>query len=140
MVHPERLGAFPVANAPAEDVLHLGRHLSLRDLALHNPGGVGLPPVLKGRVDLILDGLDEPTAEAYRHCATGQPLRLQLFQVVEQGLLQLSVSAMPVGWPLRVRNWSLSRPSREHQCGVVEVEPLLLPAGGVVGENEVDVL
>jgi hypothetical protein len=58
MVHPKRLRTFPVADAPAEDVLHPGCHLSLRDLALYDPGGDGLPLVLKGRMDPILDGLN----------------------------------------------------------------------------------
>jgi hypothetical protein len=82
MVHPERLGALPVVDPPAEDVLHPSYHLPLGDLALYDPGGVGLPPVLEGWVGLILDGLDEPAVEAYSHCAASQPLCLQLLQVV----------------------------------------------------------
>jgi hypothetical protein len=29
-------------------------------------------------MDPILNGLDEPVTKAYSHCATSQPLRLQL--------------------------------------------------------------
>jgi hypothetical protein len=82
VVHHERLGTLPVANLPAEDVLHLSRHLRLGDLALHDMGGVGLPLVLEDWVGPFLDGLDEVAAEAYDHRATGQPLCLQLLQVV----------------------------------------------------------
>jgi hypothetical protein len=81
-VHPERLGAFPIVDVPAQDISHPRRHLPLGDLALHDPGGVRLPPVLKGRVDPVLDGLNQPTAEAYSNRATGQPLYLQPLQVV----------------------------------------------------------
>jgi hypothetical protein len=77
MVHPERFRAFPIADVTAEDVLHPGRHLPLETFALYL-GGVGLARVLKGRVDPILNWLDEPGAQAYTHCTTGQPLRLQL--------------------------------------------------------------
>jgi hypothetical protein len=50
VVHPERLGALPIADPPAEYVLHPSRHFCLGDLALHDPCGVGLPPVLEGSV------------------------------------------------------------------------------------------
>jgi hypothetical protein len=49
-------------------------------------GGVGLSPVLKGRMNPILDGLNQPTAEAYSNSTVGQPLRLQLLLVVQQRL------------------------------------------------------
>jgi hypothetical protein len=42
--------------------------------------------------------------------------------------------------PLQVRGRSPPRPGLERRRGVVEVEPPLFPAGGVVGECEVDVL
>jgi hypothetical protein len=50
--------ALPVADPPTKELLHPSCHLPLRDLALYDPGGVGLPLVFKGRVGLILNGLD----------------------------------------------------------------------------------
>jgi hypothetical protein len=41
-VHSKGLGAFPIADAPAEDVLDPRRHLPLGDLALDDTDGVGL--------------------------------------------------------------------------------------------------
>jgi hypothetical protein len=37
-------------------------------------------------VDPILDGLNQLTTEAYSNSVAGQPLCLQLLQVVQQGL------------------------------------------------------
>jgi hypothetical protein len=82
VVHPKRLGTLPVADPPAEDALRPSRHLHLGDIALHDPGGVRLSPILEGWVGPILDGLDEAAADAYGHYATDQPLRLQLLLVV----------------------------------------------------------
>jgi hypothetical protein len=70
-IHTERLGALPIADAPTEHVLQPRRHLPFGDLALGDPGGVGLAPILKGWVDPVLDGLNQPTAKAYCHHATG---------------------------------------------------------------------
>jgi hypothetical protein len=103
--------------------------------------GSDCPQYSKARwVGPILDGLDEPAAEAYSHCAVGQPLRLQLLQVVQQGLQLLYALRRQLVGPLWVRDRSPPRPGREHRRGVVDVEQPLFSAGGVVGEREVDVL
>jgi hypothetical protein len=91
-VYPKCLGALPVADPPTEDAFHTGRHLRLGDLVLHDPSRVGLPPVLEGRVALILERLDEAATEADGHHNTGQPLHLELLQVVQQGLQLFGVS------------------------------------------------
>jgi hypothetical protein len=41
-----------------------------------------MTPILKGRVDPVLDGLNQPMAEASSDRVVGQPLRLQPLQVV----------------------------------------------------------
>jgi hypothetical protein len=48
---------------------------------LGDPGWVGLPPILKGRMGPVLERLDE-AAEADGHRGAGQPLRLELLQGV----------------------------------------------------------
>jgi hypothetical protein len=53
-----------------------------------------------------LERLDEAAAEADGHRATGQPLHLQLLQVVQQGLQLLSVSRRQLIGPLWVRDRS----------------------------------
>jgi hypothetical protein len=74
---------------------------------LHDPGGVGLPPVLEGWVGSTLDGLDE-AVKAYGHRATCQPLHLQLLQVILQGLQVISVLQHQLVGRLRVRDRSPS--------------------------------
>jgi hypothetical protein len=86
IVYPKCLGALPVANLPVEDALPTSRHLRLGDLALHDPSRVGLPPVLEGRVGLILERLDEVATEADGHRGTGQLFRLEPLQFIQQGL------------------------------------------------------
>jgi hypothetical protein len=44
-------------------------------------------------MDPVLDGLNQPTAEAYSTITAGQPLRLQLLQVIQQGTQLLSRDA-----------------------------------------------
>jgi hypothetical protein len=56
-IHTKRLGALPVADAPDKDVIHPRRHLLLGDLALVDPGGVGLPLVHVRQVYPVLDML-----------------------------------------------------------------------------------
>jgi hypothetical protein len=41
---------------------------------------------IKGRMGTILERLDEEATEADGHIGAGQPLRLELLQVVQQGL------------------------------------------------------
>jgi hypothetical protein len=71
-VHPQCLGALSVADPPAEDVLRASHHLRLGDLVLCDPGGIGLPPVLKGRMGPILERLDKVAAEADSHRGAGR--------------------------------------------------------------------
>jgi hypothetical protein len=56
-IHTKRLGVLTVADAPGE-ALHTHYHLLFGDLALDDPGGVRLTPLLIGRVDPVLDGLN----------------------------------------------------------------------------------
>jgi hypothetical protein len=85
----------------------MSRHLCLGDLALHDPSKVGLPPVLEGRVGPILERLDEAAAEADCHCGTGQPLRLELLQVVQQVRTRASEDQWMVapGYDERLATW-----------------------------------
>jgi hypothetical protein len=76
--------ALLVADPPSKDVLHASYHLRLGDLALCNSGRVGLTPIFKGQMGPILKRLDETAAEADGHRGAGQPLRLELLQVVQQ--------------------------------------------------------
>lgn len=85
-VYAERLGARLVVDAPDEDVLHTHYHLLLGDLAWDDPIGVGLPPVLVGRVYPILIWLLQLLAEADRHNTVGQPHCLQPLKVFQQQL------------------------------------------------------
>jgi hypothetical protein len=71
--------------------LRASHHLLLGDLALCDPSRFGLPPVLKGRMGPVLERLDELAAEADGHRDAGQPLRLELLQVIQQGLELLGV-------------------------------------------------
>jgi hypothetical protein len=81
----------PFCRSAAEDVLRASYHLHLGDLALRDPGWVGLAPVFEGRMGLVLERLDEAVAEADGHCSAGHPLCLELLQVVQQGLELLGV-------------------------------------------------
>jgi hypothetical protein len=105
-VYPQCLGALPVADPPAEDVLRTGHHFCSGDLELHDPSRVGLHPVLEGWVGPVLERLDEVAAEANGHRGTKQPVRLKLLQVDQQGL------------QLRVRDWSLPRSFLELRRGL----------------------
>jgi hypothetical protein len=58
---------------------------------LGDPGWVRLSPVLEGRMGSVLERLDEAAAEADGHRGVGQPFRLELHKVVQQGLLPLGV-------------------------------------------------
>jgi hypothetical protein len=79
-------------------------------------------------------------AEADGHRGTGQPFRLDLLQVDQQGLQLLGVARRQLVGPLRVQDQSPPRSFLERRFGVVKVEPPLLLASGVVGEPQVDVL
>jgi hypothetical protein len=83
--------------------------------------------------------LDEAATKADGHRGIGQPLRLELLQVVQQGLQLLSVPGCQLVGPLRVRDRCPPRSILERRCRVVEVEPPLFLVGGVVGEHQVDV-
>jgi hypothetical protein len=52
----------------------------------------------------------------------------------------LGVQRRQLVGPFRAHDWNPPRPRPQRRCGVVEVEPHLLLAGGVVGERQVDVL
>jgi hypothetical protein len=56
-VHAKCLRARLVADVPCEHVIHPVHHFLLGDLVLHDSGGVGLAPILVGRVHSILDWL-----------------------------------------------------------------------------------
>jgi hypothetical protein len=87
----------------------------------------------------VLERLDEAATEADGHHGTRQPLRLELLQVVQQGLSSW-VSSVASGWSIWAHDWNPPHPQPQRRRGVVEVELPLLPAGGVVGECQVDVL
>jgi hypothetical protein len=133
-IHTKHLGALTVADVPSEDALHPRRHLLFGDLALNDPSGVGLAPVLVGRVDLVLDGLNQPTTEADSHRAAGQPLRLQPLQVFQQWAQLLNLPRVELVGPLREWDGSASRPIRKRWRRVVKVEPPLFPTSVVVGD------
>jgi hypothetical protein len=83
--HAERLGAHLVADAANKDTPHPRHHRLLGDLAPYDVGGVRLASVLIGRVNLVLDGLQQPPAEVDCHSATSHPLCLQLLKVARSG-------------------------------------------------------
>jgi hypothetical protein len=79
--------------------------------------------------------LNEAVAEADGHRDAGQPFRLELFQVVQQGLKLFTVPRRQLVGPLWARDRDPPRPLPQLRRGVVEVEPPLLLVGGVVGER-----
>jgi hypothetical protein len=91
---------------------------------------------------LVLERLDEVAAEANGHRGARQPVRLELLQVIQQGLELLSVLRHRLVGPFwawaRDRDPPHSLPQRRRR--VVEVEPPLLLADGVVVERLVNVL
>jgi hypothetical protein len=107
---------------------------------LHDSGQVGLTPILKGRMGPVLERLDQAAAETDGHRGAGQPLRLALLQVVQQRLGLLGVQRRQLVGPFRAYDRNPPRPRPQRRRRVVEVEPPLLPAGGVVGKLQVDVL
>jgi hypothetical protein len=82
--HAERLGAHLVADAASKDTTHPRHHCLLGDLAPYDVGGVRLASVLIGRVNPVLDGLQQPPAEVDCHGATSHPLCLQLLKVAKK--------------------------------------------------------
>jgi hypothetical protein len=100
-------------------LFHVSHHLLLGDLALRDLGGVGLPPVLDGRVGSVLERLDEVAAEVDGDRGAGQPIRLELLQVVQQRLQLLGVPRRQLVGSLRIRDWLLRRPLLQHRHGVV---------------------
>jgi hypothetical protein len=88
----------------------------------------------------ILERLDETAAKADGHRSAGQPLCLELLQVVQQGLQFLGVQRRQLVGPFLSNDQNAPRPGLQSQRRVVEVEPSLLPASGVVEEHQVDVL
>jgi hypothetical protein len=60
----------------------VSHHLHLGDLVLCDQSGFGLPPVLEGRMGPVLERLDEAAAEADGHHGAGQPLSLEMLQVI----------------------------------------------------------
>jgi hypothetical protein len=82
----------------------------------------------------VLERLDEAATEADGHRGTGQPLRLELLQVVQQGLELLGVPRRQLVGPFWAWDRDPPRPLPKCRRRVVEVEPPMLPAGGVVRE------
>jgi hypothetical protein len=134
-VHPQCLGELPVADPPTEDVLRASHHLRLGDLALCDPSGVALPPVLTGRMGPVLERLDEVATEGDGLRGAGQALSLELLQVVQQGLELLGVPRCKLVGPFRTRDRHPPCPLLQSRCGVVQIELPLLPASGVVEER-----
>jgi hypothetical protein len=102
--------ALSVADPHVEDVLRTSHHLRHGDLALCDPGGVGLPPVLEGWLRSVLERLDEAATEADGDHGAGQPIRLELLQVVQQGLQLLGAPERQLVGPLQVRDRRRPRP------------------------------
>jgi hypothetical protein len=58
----------------------------------------------------VLERLDEATAEADGHRGAGQPLRLELLQVVQQGLELLCVQRRQLVGPFQAHDRNPPRP------------------------------
>jgi hypothetical protein len=99
-----------------------------------------LSPVFKGRMGPVPERLDKEVVEADGHRGAGQPLRLELLQIVQQGLELFGVPRRQLVGPFQARDWDPPRPLPKHRRRIVEVEPPLLLARGVVKKRQVDVL
>jgi hypothetical protein len=75
-----------------------------------------LPLVLKGRMGPVLERLDEAAAEADGHRGACQPLRLELLQVVQQGLELHGVPRHQLVGPFRA--WDRHPPCSSFSSGV----------------------